>query len=122
MSAKEMVISLCSALVGIGAMLCFRSMPAVYFTNSDSYDFAWEKTIVPVVAIFSLVFGAIEPKVPWRWPLIIMTVHYFSGFALMTNWGQIPPFEIAYCAVLALPGLTTAYIGAFLRRRFEDAT
>jgi hypothetical protein len=71
---------------------------------------------------FSLVVGFIEPRAPWRWPLVMAYVHNFSGFYIINNWGQIPPLELFYIGVLALPGVATGYLGRWLRRRYENRT
>ena len=103
-------------------MFYFCSMPAVYFVETDSYDSAWEKAIVPVVAVFSLVFGMLEPRKAWRWPLVIMGFHYASG-VLMKHWGQLLPFELLYAGFLSIPGVAAAYLGAFLAKRLgKNAT
>jgi hypothetical protein len=123
MSKSALAAVLLSAAVGIGAMLYFRTMPNVYFVAGPGpYEHAWQMTIIPIVVVFSLILGAMEPRAPWLWPLLIMGVHYFSGFALVKPWGQIPPFEFLYFELLALPGIAAAYLGAHLRKRFGNAT
>ena len=89
---------------------------AAYFGPSDTYDYAWEKFIVSVVSVFSLIFGAIEPRGAIFRPLLMIFPHYFSGFALLENWGQFPPFELIYMVILAGPGAFAGYIGTLLAR------
>jgi len=46
-----------------------------------------------------------------------MYAHYFSGFLFMQHWGQVPPFELLYVTILALPCIALGYLGAFVARR-----
>ena len=103
-------------------MFIVSSWPDLFFPTSDSYDFVWEKALVATVAFFSLILGAVQPRGAWKWPLVMASAHYLSGFVLMHPWGQIPPLELVYVAVLAIPGIATAYLGAFLSKRFGNAT
>jgi len=98
-------------------MYFFRWLTGDEPSAGTGYDFLWEKVFVSTVVVFSFAFGFAEPKSPWRWPLLIAYVHYFSGFFIMRFWGQIPPFELVYITLLALPGVLAGYLGALLRRK-----
>jgi len=120
-SDKTFVLVVCSALVAIAAMFLFSWLQSDGESTTKEYMFLWEKVFVVTIALFSFVFGLLEPSSPWRWPLVMAYVHYFSGFFIMEHWGQIPPFELVYITVLSLPGIATGYLGSFLRKKIVTA-
>ena len=91
---KTLILVVCSAAVAIAAMYLFSWLKSDGEPTTNEYTFLWEKVIVITIAVFSLVFGFVEPRAPWRWPLVMAYVHYLSGFFIMKHWGQIPPFEL----------------------------
>jgi len=111
----------CSAAVAIAAMYLFSWLKSDGEPTTNEYTFLWEKVIVITIAVFSLVFGFVEPRAPWRWPLVMAYIHYFSGFFIMKHWGQIPPFELIYISLLTLPGIAMGYLGSFLVRKLDPA-
>jgi hypothetical protein len=115
--SKTVVLSICSFLVALTAMYFFRWVTGDEPSAGTGYDFLWEKVFVSAVVVFSFAFGLAEPKSPWRWPLLIAYVHYFSGFFIMRFWGQIPPFELVYITLLALPGVLAGYLGSLFRKK-----
>ena len=119
---KTWLLALCSITVAVGIMFWFRWLEPTARTETEGYDFLWEKLTVSTVTAFSLLFGFIEPRSPWRWPFLMMYAHYFSGFIIMRHWGQLPPFELIYMALLALPGIGAGYVGARLSKRIHVAT
>ena len=120
-SDKTFVLVVCSALVAIAAMFLFSWLKSDGESTTKEYMLLWEKVFVVAIALFSFVFGFLEPRSPWRWPLLMAYVHYFSGFFIMEHWGQIPPFELVYITVLSLPGIATGYLGSFLRKKIVTA-
>jgi hypothetical protein len=112
------MLTLCSIMAAVGTMYFFRWL--VSNGSSAPFAFAWETTFVVSTMIVSWVFGIVEPQNPWRWPFLMAYVHYFSGFFIMKNWGQIPPFEVMYVTVLALPAVAAGYLGARLGTRHRD--
>lgn len=98
-------------------MYFFRWLTGDEPPAGSGYDFVWEKVFISTTVAFSFAFGVVEPKSPWRWPLLIAYVHYFSGFFILRYWGQIPPFEMVYITLLALPGVVAGYLGSLLRRK-----
>jgi hypothetical protein len=117
---RSIVLAVCSFIVAIGAMFLFRWLQPGEEFRTDGYTLLWEKTVLSAVGLFSLAFGFIEPRSPWRWPLLMMYVHYFSGFAIMERWGQVPPFELIYMAILSLPSIALGYLGAFLAKKLGN--
>ena len=120
-SDKTFVLVVCSALVAIAAMFLFSWLKSDGESTTKEYMLLWEKVFVVAIALFSFVFGFLEPRSPWRWPLVMAYVHYFCGFFIMEHWGQIPPFELVYITVLSLPGIATGYLGSFLRKKIVTA-
>jgi hypothetical protein len=84
---------------------------------TDQYNFLWEKVFVSTSIVFGLITGFTRTGAPWLWPFVMGYVHYFSGFAIMKFWGQIPPFELIYIGLLSLPGVAMGYLGKWLRKK-----
>src|SRR5439155_23319480 len=117
---RTVVLTVCSFVVAIGAMFLFRWLRLSNEIGTKGYTFTWEKTVLSAVGVSSFAFGFIEHRSPLRWPLLMMYVHYFSGFFIMKHWGQIPPFELIYMAILALPSIALGYLGVFLSRKLGN--
>lgn len=114
---RVLLFSLGSVFVAVLVMLFLCFLETGQDSTTTQYSFLWEKLLVSSIAVFSFVFGYLEPNAPWRWPLLMAYVNYFSGFLIMRHWGQIPPFELIYVTLLALPGIALGYLGAFLSKR-----
>lgn len=107
-----------SAVIGILTMYLFDWYQAT--RDYDPAELVWETVALGSFGIFAFLFGLLEPREPpWPWPLVMMYVHYFSGFVIMDHWGQIPPFELIYIGLVALPCVALGYLGVFLRRRLS---
>lgn len=120
--SRTLLLSVGSVLVAVAAMFLFRFLEADQNLTATKYSFLWEKVFVSSVALFSFVFGYVEPKAPWLWPLLMVYVHYFSGFLIMSHWGQILPFELIYVTLLALPGIGLGYLGSLLAKKQRNAS
>jgi phosphoglycerol transferase MdoB-like AlkP superfamily enzyme len=118
---KTMLLMLCSALVGIGAMYLFHWLNADQ-PPANPYNFLWEKVFLSTLIMFGLVSGFMRAGAPWLWPFVMSYVHYFSGFVIMKFWGQFPPFELIYLGLLSLLGVATGYLGIWLRNRLWRST
>lgn len=116
---KELVLFILTVAVAIASMFLLRVVSIDNDATNHQYTFLWEKIIVSTIALASFIFGFIEQRDPWRWPLAIAYVHYFSGFFIMDIWGQIPPLELIYVSCLAVPGIATGFLGAFLANKFK---
>ena len=116
-SNKTLLLVASGVVVAIAAMYLFKWLESDGEPVANTYTFLWEKVIVTTIAFFSFVFGFIEPKSSWQWPLLMARVHYFSGFFIVEHWGQMPPFELIYITMLSLPGIATGYSGSFLRKK-----
>jgi len=98
--SKTLVIVVFSAVVvGISLTYLFGWLRPDIEPTSSEYPFLWGKVLIATISFFSFLFGFVEPRLPWRWPLIIAYVHYFSGFFILKHWGQIPPLELLYISV-----------------------
>ncbi len=115
-STKTILLTFSSVLAGIGVMYLFRLL-AGDEPPAEPYDYLLEKVLVSTTILFGFVCGFLEPRAPWRWPLIMAYIHYFSGFYIMKYWGQIPPFELVYIGLLVLPAVITGYLGSWLRKK-----
>ncbi len=115
---KTLALFVCSVVVAIALMYFFNWLTSGGEPSAMKTLFIFERFFVPTIAFFSFIFGFVEPKRPWRWPLIMAYVHYFSGFSIMKYWGQIPPLELIYITLLASPGIATGYLGASMAKRF----
>jgi len=120
-SSKTLTLVVCGVVVAIAAMYLFKWLESDSEPVVNTYTFLWEKVIVTTIAFFSFIFGFIEPKSSWRWPLLIAYVHYFSGFFIMDHWGQIPPLELIYITLLALPGVAMGYLASKFANKLNSA-
>jgi peptidoglycan/LPS O-acetylase OafA/YrhL len=82
---------------------------------------AWDSPLyftygVPASAMVSGVQGYIWPARPWRWPVVIMLSQALLAVAQNPTANLLPLGLIAF-GLLAIPGLLTAYLGAFLRNK-----
>jgi len=86
---------------------------------------AWDTDLywligLPLCYMVAGVLGWLGPERIWRWPLVMMATQavvmlLFSGSGL-----SLLPLGVILFAILALPGILTAWIGRCMRR-FKDA-
>lgn len=113
---RRVLLVISSAVAGIGSMYAYHWLTGDQ-PPSVPYNYSWEKFLISAVVVVSFVLGFIEPKAPWRWPLIMAYGHYVTGFFVMRVWGQIPPIEFIYVTLLSLPGIGAAYVGRWLAKK-----
>ncbi len=113
---KTTLLTFFSLVAGIGTMYLFHLLGGDE-PPAEPYDFLWEKVFVSAVMLLSFVCGFLEPRAPWRWPLVMAYAHYFSGFYVMKHWGQIPPLELIYIGLLTLPAIVQLTWALGLLRR-----
>ena len=118
---RSSMLAVAAVLLGIGGMLIFRAIGHAQYIGVGQYDYFLEKFVAIGTVIGSLLLGGLDSKWPWLWPLVIVESFYFAGFALLPNWGQIPPFEVIYMGLLALPGVLAALIASHVTRLFRRA-
>jgi hypothetical protein len=85
---------------------------------------AWDSALyfsvgIPAVCLVSLVFALREPARWWRWGVLPLAGQ-FVWLLLSQGPGNLLPLGIVAFAVLSIPSIITAWIGAFIARRRED--
>jgi len=87
---------------------------------------AWDSGLyfsvgMPVVCIVSMVQGFFEPRRPWRWGVVPL-IGQFLWMLLTQGIGNLLPLGIVVFAVLSVPSIVAAQIGAFvaIRRARRD--
>lgn len=83
---------------------------------------AWDSPLYwavayPLALASSFSLGYFAPERPWRWALTLMLVQPVV-MVLMTGGGSMLPLGLALFAILALPGVWLARLGA--RRRVSS--
>ena len=117
---KALILTVVCVTAAIGSMHYLNWLNVELLYSQSEYMKVWSGKILLGFAVLSLFCGAYEPRAPWRWPLLLMYVSYFSGFFIMKHWGQIPPLEIVIVGVQSIPLILLAYVGRFVRRRVID--
>ena len=80
----------------------------------EAWDSAWYFSVgMPIVCVISAVLGFIEPQKPWRWGVAPLIGQFF--WMLLTQGpGNLLPLGIVVFAVLSVPSILTAKLGAFM--------
>lgn len=87
---------------------------------------AWDcalyfKAGIPLAVLAAAVAGAIQPARPWRWGLLVLFSQ--AGVAFIQNpTGNLMPLGLIVFAVLSIPAIMTAYLGAWIFGRRRPAT
>ena len=86
---------------------------------------AWDADIYwtvayPVALALCGLLGIVWPQKPWRWALALF-LFQFVGMAIRNGeLGGLWPLGLILLAVLSLPGMLVAQLGARFRSRFMD--
>lgn len=86
---------------------------------------AWDADIYwtvayPVALALCGLLGIVWPRKPWRWALALF-LFQFVGMAVRNGeLGGLWPLGLILLAVLSLPGMLVAQLGARFRSRFMD--
>jgi peptidoglycan/LPS O-acetylase OafA/YrhL len=86
---------------------------------------AWDADIYwtvayPVALALCGLLGIVWPRKPWRWALALF-LFQFVGMAIRNGeLGGLWPLGLILLAVLSLPGMLVAQLGARFRSRFMD--
>ena len=84
---------------------------------------AWDSGLyyvygIPITMVVSFVLAYFCSENPWRWPLTIMVAQ--ALIAIIQNpMANLLPLGLIAFGVLAVPGFLSAYLGAFLRNKYE---
>ena len=118
------VASVVTGLVGSVGMLLLTGIMSGRVAETLRRE-AWDTELywligLPLCYLVAGVLGWIGPERIWRWPLammatqaLVMLLFSGSGFSLL-------PLGLILFAIVALPGILTAWIGRCMRR-FRDA-
>lgn len=71
---------------------------------------------IPLICVVSLALGYAAPKRSWRWGITPIAAQ-FVWTLLTQGFGNLFPLGVLMFAVLALPPILTARLGAFLATR-----
>jgi len=85
---------------------------------------AWDSGLyyvygIPITMVVSFVLAYFCPENPWRWPLTIMVSQALVAI-IQNRHANLLPLGLVAFGVLTMPSLLTAYLGAFLRRKYQD--
>jgi hypothetical protein len=104
--------ALCGAAIWIGIMLVSGRV--------EAWDSALYFSVgIPAVCLVSLTFALFEPARWWRWGVLPL-FGQFVWMLLSQGPGNLLPLGIVVFAVLSIPSLIAAGIGAFIARRREN--
>jgi hypothetical protein len=114
------VHAILSALIAVTAGAGLWIWAAAASGKLEAWDGPWYfSRVVPALGIIAGGCGFMAPRHAWRWPLLI----YASQFAVMVARAEGPitlaPVGFLMMAVIALVSAGPAYLGAFVRRRWD---
>lgn len=83
---------------------------------------AWDSGLyfsagIPALCLLSLVLGFLQPQRPWRWGALPFAGQ-FAAMLLMQGPGSLLPLGIVVFAVLSIPAVITARIGASIATKW----
>ena len=83
---------------------------------------AWDSDVyysfgMPVVCAVSLMCGAAEPRRSWRWGVAPL-VGQFGTMLVTQGVGNLLPLGLIVFALLSIPSVLTARLGAYVRKRW----
>jgi hypothetical protein len=83
---------------------------------------AWDSGLyfsagIPAVCLLSLALGFIEPHRSWRWG-VLPFVGQFASMLLMQGPGNLLPLGIVAFAVLSIPAVVAARVGAWIATKW----
>jgi hypothetical protein len=86
---------------------------------------AWDTELywligLPLCYLVAGALGWLGPERIWRWPLVMMGTQALAMLLLSGSGLSLLPLGLILFAILALPGILTAWIGRCMRR-FKDA-
>jgi hypothetical protein len=85
---------------------------------------AWDSGLyyvygIPITMVVSFALGYSCSRNPWRWPLTIMVSQALVAI-IQNPMANLLPLGLIAFGVLAVPGLLSAYLGAFLRNKYKE--
>ncbi len=108
---------LMAALCGAGIWIVI----ALVSGRAEAWDSGLYFSVgIPAVCLVALAFALFEPARWWRWGVLPLCGQ-FVWMLLSQGPGNLLPLGIIVFAVLSIPSIITAGIGAFIARRREDS-
>lgn len=110
---REIVSYIVAAMAGILAWLIVSELSG----RREAWDAPVYFTVaLPCVAAVAGILGFFTPDGAWRWGLTPMVAQ--AGWAVLTNGaGNLLPLGLVVFALLAIPPIILAWLGAFVGRR-----
>ena len=106
-------------LIGIAA----ATGAAVWIVLSEvsHHREAWDSELyfmfgIPVICVVAAVLAYVEPKRPWRWAVTPFAAQAVWMF-LTQGLGNMFPLGLIVFAIISIPALLAASLGAFLGRK-----
>lgn len=109
---KHLMAALCGAAIWIAISLVSG--------RAEAWDSGLYFSVgIPAMCLVSLAFALLEPARWWRWGVLPL-FDQFVWMLLSQGFGDLLPLGIIAFAVLLIPSLFAAWIGAFIARRREN--
>lgn len=102
-----------SAVIGAGIWLVISLLTGKQEAWDSSYYFLYG---LPLMAVVTGALGFVCPVRPWRWGGMIMVSQALIAI-LQNPMANLLPLGLVVFAVLSLPLILTAHIGAFIRNK-----
>lgn len=101
------------AAVGCGAVIWLLIVRAT--GRREAWDSGLYFSVgLPVVCLISMAFAIFEPKRSWRWG-VLPVVGQFVWMLLSEGPGNLLPLGVIVFAMLSVPSIVTAWLGAIIR-------
>lgn len=73
---------------------------------------------IPIICAVSAALGFVEPYKPWRWGLVPLMAQAV-WMIVVQGAGNLLPLGLIVFAVLAIPSMMTAWLGAFIGKKIK---
>ena len=105
-------------LAGLGIAVWF--LPWLLLGRKEAWDhWSYFLVSIPLMAILAAYAGYRAKSRAWRWPLTLISAQFVTAL-LLGGFGYLFPLGIVVFAVLAVPMMITAWVGAWFGRRKEQ--
>jgi hypothetical protein len=111
------VAFLFSAILGAGVWVSISLLTGQREAWDSAYYFLYG---LPLTALVTGLLGFIAPIRAWRWGVVAMTSQALIA-VLQNPMANLLPLGLIVFAILSLPCILTAYLGAFIRRKITRA-
>ena len=104
----------------IASGLILWSIAAIGAGGREIWDVGtYWSVYLPAAYLICAILGYVFPERTWRWPLAVMFVQMPVMTLVSAEIGNLAPLGAILLAILSLPGIAAATIGAALRRWAE---